>query len=123
MKKEERIDEENIPESPDVDSNHISVDDVPYQGTGFISDTIAVTYGPDPTFFDDADSIDDEAVIFMDDHNPVELEIDSNMYGGPVPVFFYNDDVVDMSEFISGIELLGCDEIESDNNDKEKKTP
>lgn len=86
-----------------IDNDDIEVisEDIPYEVVS-LGDDFAVTYGPDPRL---------NAEFFVD--------IDSDMYGGPLPEDFYRDDT-NIPYLDQNIEFSCDDDIESVKESGEK---
>lgn len=94
MSKEERIEKEIIPNAPDKEPGHNignkEIEVVPYQES-VIGHEISVDYEPDSGIEDIAIFENDD--VFFADNDDVIVDVDSDMYGGPLPDDFYQADI------------------------------
>ena len=123
MEKEDDKGNENIFNSPNDESNidivNNDIEVIPHWKTA-ISEGIAVTYGPDPMIskFISSEEKDDEAFPCAD--GEILIDVDSDMYGGPLPVDFLLNET-DLSVFTNEFELLCGDDNDSKDESGDRK--
>lgn len=78
-----------------------------------IAEEIAVTYGPDPMLIDEIACNEEAQMEFV-------VDVDSDMYGGPLPEDFYREDL-DLTELTYVDELIVDESFESDDKGNEKR--
>lgn len=126
MKKERKSEKENILNTPNENANcdvgkdnMISNEDIEviqYHGPVYCEESFAVTYGPSSAFVEELSSIEIEEAKCADLDDLIALDVDSNMYGGPMPQDFYVGDI-DISDLSAELELLSDDDsIQEDEN-------
>lgn len=98
--------------SPNIVNDNINVisEDIPYQVVS-TEEEIAVSYGPDPMF---------NEMVLSNEESGIIISIDSNMYGGPLPEDFYQENL-ELTALTNVVEFRVEESIESDNNKDNKK--
>lgn len=121
MDKDE-VDEENAfniknQEAKNVDDNDVEV--IPYFGAVEAS-LVAVTYGPSPLIHVIMDSSDD--AVFENPDILIEVDVNADMYGGPWPEYFQQEetDINDIIDLGTEIEHLFVDDTDSEDAQKNK---
>ena len=124
MEKEANKGKDNILNSPDdesiLDTGNDDIEVIPHWKTA-ISEGIAVTYGPAPvinSFFSSIEE-DDEAFPCVD--GEILIDVDSDMYGGPLPVDFLLNET-DLSVLSSEIELLCGNDNDLKDESRDRKS-
>lgn len=105
--------DKNVSNTPISDSSQIIKDDIeiiPYQGP-VAHESIAVVYGPDPTLMDNISRNEDDDLIFTELGDEIVVDVNSDMYGGPLPDDFYIEDI-DICN-LDDIEPIYLEDIES----------
>lgn len=118
MEKEDNKGKENILNLPSVESDSCNANDdieVIPSWRSAVSEGIAVTYGPPPTL--NEENIE---VIFQEIDDEYIGSVNSDMYGGPLPVDFLLDEP-ELYDFSNDLELLSDDTIDSDDESKDRK--
>lgn len=123
MEKEANKGKDNILNSPNdesiLDTGNDDIEVIPHWETA-ISEGIAVTYGPAPvinSFFSSIEE-DDEAFPCVD--GEILIDVDSDMYGGPLPVDFLLNET-DLSVFTNEFELLCGNDNDSKDESGDRK--
>lgn len=124
MEKEENKGKDNILNSPNdesiLDTGNDDIEVIPHWRTA-ICEGIAVTYGPDPTINKVFYSIEEDDVAFPCIDDEILIDVDSDMYGGPLPEDFLLNET-DLSVLTSEFELLCGYDDDSKDESRDRKS-
>lgn len=124
MKNEEqRIEKENITNGPQEDKNLKTINgdmEVFLNQENDISEEVVIIDGQDSMLTEDITSAENDNIILTEYDDEIFVDVDSDMYGGPLPEDFYCEDInfYDLSSEINTMydeELVSGDESEDKN--------